>query len=441
MTSIQKESPRQRERAAGLSRWAIDLRPLGAVAYRRLWIGNSVSVYGFQFTAVAVPVEMYALTQDSFWVGMLGVAGLVPLLIFGLWGGAAADAIDRRRLLLTSSVVAWVMTLALLAQALLKVGSPPLLLALVALQSAAFAVSSPTRQAIIPRLVPAELVPAANTLNFTTYQAGMVLGPLTAGLIFASWGTQVALPAAYTVDAVLFTVSLWATWRLPPLPPKHAGSEAGEAGRRTEALGLRSVVDGIRYLTTTPVLMLSFAIDIIAMVLAMPRALFPEVAQERFGGGAAIGWLFSAISIGSVLGGLTSGWIGRVRRQGLALVAAVVAWGVAVALAGLARQLWLVVALLALAGVADLVSAVFRQSILLTYAPDRMRGRLQGVHTTVVAGGPRMGDLRAGAMATAFGVTFSWVGGGLAAAVLAVVLAVAFPALVRYRVAASETKG
>ncbi|HEX6967563.1 MAG TPA: MFS transporter [Micromonosporaceae bacterium] len=417
-----------------MSRWAIDIRPLRASAYRRLWLGTSVSMYGYQFTAVAVPVEMYALTRDSIWVGAIGMAGLVPLVVFGLWGGAAADAVDRRRLLLASSIVAWLMTVGLLMQAVLGLNSPPLLLALVALQSAAFAVSSPARQAIIPRLVPTELVPAANTLSFTTSQASLVLGPLTAGLIFAGWETGVALPLAYAADALLFTASLWATWRLPPMPP-------AAVAERATALGLRSVVDGIRYLATTPVLLLSFAIDIIAMVLAMPRALFPEVAQEWFGNGAAIGWLYSAISIGSVLGGLTSGWIGRVRRQGLALVLAVVAWGLAVAAAGLARQLWLIVALLALAGVADLVSAVFRQSILLTYAPDQLRGRLQGVHITVVAGGPRLGDLRAGVMATAFGVGISWVGGGLAAAILAVLLAAAFPALRRYRVETTVSTG
>jgi MFS family permease len=393
-----------------------------------MWVGNAVSFYGYQLTAVAVPVEMYELTSDSFWVGLLGVAGLVPLLVFGLWGGAIADAMDRRRLLLVSSTLMWAATVGLLVQALLGVGSPVLLLALVAVQATAFAVSSPTRQAIIPRLVPIEQVPAANTLGFTTSNAGMVLGPLTAGLIFAAWRSGVALPVAYGVDALLFTVTLWATLRLPPVPPEN-----GVAGG-ARAAGLRSIADGLRYLATTPVLLLSFAIDLIAMVLAMPRSLFPQVAVERFGGGAAIGYLFSAIAIGSVLGGLTSGWIGRVRRQGLALVVAVVAWGIAVAFAGLAHELWLVVALLAVAGAADLVSAVYRQSMLQTYAPDQMRGRLQGVFTVVVAGGPRLGDLRAGAMAGAYGVPIAWVGGGFGAAALAVVLALVFPALLRYSV-------
>ncbi|GAA4693589.1 MFS transporter [Phytohabitans rumicis] len=405
-------------------RWAIDLRPLRVTAYRRMWLGNAISFFGFQLTAVAVPVEMFDITDDSFWVGLLGVAGLVPLLIFGLWGGAVADAVDRRLLLIASSTLMWASTLGLLVQALLGAGSPHLLLGLVAVQSAAFAISSPTRQAIIPRLVGPDLVPAANTLGFTTTSGSAVVGPLAAGLIFATFGTETGLPIAYGVDALLFTVSFWATVRLPPVPP------TGEH----RSMGLRSVVDGIRYLTTTPVLLLSFAIDLIAMVLAMPRALFPEVAQERFGGGSAVGWLYSAIALGSLLGGLTSGWIGRVRRQGVALVAAVVGWGVAVGIAGLVHHLWLVVALLAAGGAADLVSGVYRQSILQTYAPDRLQGRLQGVFITVVAGGPRLGDLRVGAMAGAWGIPIAWAGGGFAAAALALVLVLAFPALLRYQV-------
>ncbi|GAB1644736.1 MFS transporter [Krasilnikovia sp. MM14-A1259] len=406
----------------------IDTRPLGVLAFRRMWLGNGVSFFGYQFTAVAVPVQMFADTGSSAWVGLLGVAGLVPLLIFGLWGGAAADVVDRRRLLLASSTLAWLATVGLLAQAVMHVGSAWLLLALTAVQSAGFAVSSPARQSIVPRIVPGELVPAANTLAYTTTTVGGVLGPLTAGLIFGTFATGTGVTVAYAVDALLFTISFWATWRLPPIPPLvHA------AGEPRPTAGLRGIADGLKFLVTKPVLLLSFAVDIVAMVFAMPRALFPEVAADRFGGGAAVGWLFSAIALGSVVGGLTSGWIGRVRRQGLALIVAVVGWGVAVGLSGLARSLWLMVLLLAVGGAADLVSAVYRQSILQTYAPDRLRGRLQGVFTVVVAGGPRLGDLRAGATADLVGPTASWVGGGFLAAGLAVVLALVFPALQRYR--------
>ena len=408
--------------------WVIDIRPLRVAAYRRMWIGNGVSFFGFQFTSVAVPVQMYAVTGSSAWVGLLGIAGLVPLLIFGLWGGAAADVVDRRRLLLASSTLAWLATVGLLAQALLGTRSGHLLLALTAVQSAGFAISSPTRQAIIPRIVPAGLVPAANTLAYTTTTAGGVLGPLAAGLIFGAATTGAGITVAYLVDAVLFTVSFWATWKLPPIPPV-----AHDPEQEKPTAGLRGIVDGLRFLVTQPVLLLSFAVDIIAMVFAMPRALFPEVAEDRFGGGASVGWLFSAIAIGSVVAGLTSGWIGRVRRQGVALVVAVVGWGVAIGFSGFAHQLWLMVLLLAVGGAADLVSAVYRQSILQTFAPDRLRGRLQGVFIVVVAGGPRLGDMRAGGTAALAGPTWSWAGGGFAAAGLAVVLALAFPTLLRYR--------
>jgi MFS family permease len=404
-----------------LRRLAIDTTPLRQPDFRRLFLGQGVSFVGFQVTAVAVPVQVYAISRSSFWVGVLGLVGLVPLVVFGLWGGAVADAVDRRWLLLVSSAVTWLVTLALLAQAVAGLDSLALILALVAVQSAAFAVSSPTRNAIIPRLLAARLVPAANTLNFTVTNVGTVAGPLLAGLVIARSG----FAAAYAIDAVLFTVALYAAVRLPALPPVAAADQVARPG-------LRSVVDGLRFIAGKPVLLMSFAVDIVAMVFAMPRALFPEVAETRFGGGEAVGWLFAAIAIGAVLGGLSSGWIGRVRRQGVALTAAIVGWGMAVALSGLAQALWLAVALLAVAGAADLVSAVFRQTILQVYAPDEMRGRLQGVFVVVVAGGPRLGDLRAGATAAVAGATFSWVAGGVACAVVVVLVALLVPSFLRY---------
>jgi MFS family permease len=408
------------EQRGWLARHAIDVRPLRHAAYRRLFIGSAVSFFGYQFTAVAVPVQMYALTHSSAWVGYLGIAGLVPLLIFALWGGAVADAMDRRILLLASSLLMWASTLALFAQGLFHADRPLLLLALVAVQSTAFAISAPTRSAIVPRLIPADEVASGNTLNFTMSNVATVAGPLGAGVLIARFPIE----TAYAVDAVLFTVALWAGLRLPALPPESSESSNGR---------LADVLFGLRYLAGTPVLLLSFAVDIAAMVLALPRALFPQVAVERFGGVGAVGWLFSSIAIGSVVAGLTSGWIGRVRRQGVALVSAVVVWGLAVAAAGLAHALWLAVLLLAVGGAADLVSAVYRQTMLQTYAPDELRGRMQGVFTAVVAGGPRLGDLRAGLMA-GLGLTADWVGGGLAAAAVALLLAIVFPALRRYTV-------
>lgn len=406
-------------RGARLGRIAADVRPLRERDFRRLWLGNGVSFIGYQLTAVAVAVQVYDISRSSFYVGLLGIVALVPLIGFGLWGGAVADAVDRRLLLLVASCTMWAVTWALFVQALLGARSVALIFVLVAVQSAGFAVASSTRGAIIPRLLPVELIPAANTLSFTTGMLGSVVGPLIAGVVI---GRGHRYTAAYAIDALLFTVSLYASLRLPRLPP------LGEIVRP----GLRSVLDGLRFIGTQPLLLMSFLVDIIAMVFAMPRALFPEVAETQFGGGPAVGWLYASIALGSVTGGLLSGWIGRIHRQGLALVVAIVVWGVAVAAAGLAHRLWLAVLLLAVAGAADLVSTVYRQTILQTSAPDEMRGRLQGVFIVVVAGGPRLGDLRAGATAAIAGATVSWVAGGVLCAVVVIVVALCVPVFLRY---------
>jgi MFS family permease len=400
-------------------RVAVDVTPLRQPDFRRLFIGQGVAFVGYQVTAVAVPVQMFHITGSSFWVGLIGLAAFIPLVVFGLYGGAVSDAVDRRRLYVASSCLVWAVTGALLVQALLDVDSRWLLLGLVAVQSVGFAMSSPVRGAIVPRLLPREQVPAGNTLTFTMSSVGMVAGPLIAGVVIAN----ADIAWAYAIDAALFTVGLYAALRLPPIPPLGAVTRPG----------VRSVLTGLSFIGTRPVVLFSFVVDIVAMVLAMPRALFPEVAEDRFGGEGAVGWLFAAIAIGAVVGGLMSGWIGRVSRQGLALVVAVGAWGVAVAVAGLARSLWLAVLLLAVAGAADLVSAVYRQTILQTYAPDELRGRMQGVFIVVVAGGPRLGDLRAGAGDALFGTTASWVGGGIACVVVVAAVALFAPSLVRYR--------
>jgi MFS family permease len=407
-----------------LGRLALDLRPMKHRDFRRLWIGQGVSFVGFQVTAVAVPIQIYELTKSSLWVGLLGVANFVPLVVFGLWGGAIADAVDRRALLLISSLVAWAATWMLLAQALLHLHSAPLLLGITAVQSAGFAVSSPTRSAIIPRLVPMYLVPAANTMVYVVSNAGTIAGPLLAALVVH----DVGYAGAYGMDAALFTVGLYAAIRLPALPP----ADAAVAGGPRRSVGLRSVAEGISFISSRPILWMSFVLDLIAMGFAMPRALFPEVAVQRFGGIGNAGWLYAAIAVGAVVGGLASGWVGEVRHQGAACMVAIAAWGVFVALSGLGSTLWLTVVLLAVAGAFDLMSSVYRMTILQTYAPDEMRGRLQGVFTVVVAGGPRLGDLRAGIVAAFVGARASWVGGGIACVIGIVVMGFLAPSFVRY---------
>lgn len=387
---------------------AIDTRPLSAPAFRRTFLGQSAAVVGTVVTEVAVPVQVYDLTRSSLLVGLTGLVGLVPLVAFGLYGGAAADAFDRRRVFMASSLLTWTVTLALLLQSVLGLGSVPLILGLVAVQSGGFAVSSSVLGAIVPALVPTDLVASANALYYTASTVGSVAGPLLAGAVV---GRPHGFDYAYGIDAVLFTAAFYAIVKLPSLPAAS-----------TQRLGLRSVVDGLRFLSGNTVLLMSFAVDIAAMVLAFPQALFPQAAATRFHGG--IGLLYSSIAIGSVVAGLFSGWIGRVRRQGVALTSAVVVWAGAVALAGFAHALWLAVLLLVVAGGADLVSAVYRQTILQTYVPDELRGRLQGVYTSVVAGGPRLGDLRGGAMAAATTLTFAWSGTAVLCAVLVLVAAV-----------------
>ena len=396
---------------------AVDTRPMRIVPYRRLLLGQGTAFIGSMLTQVAVPVQVYSISRSSLYVGFVGLAGLAPIVIFGLYGGAVADAVDRRRLYLWSSLGTWVVTLALLVQTLLDVRNVALILGLVVVQSAMFAVASSARGAIIPRIVPTDLVPAANTLNFTVGNVGQVIGPLIAGVLVS---LHHGFAYAYSIDGLLFLAALYSALRLPSIEPD------GSLGRA----GLRSVLDGLRFIAERPVLVMSFGVDIVAMVLAMPRSLYPEVADERFHG--VVGPLYAAIAIGAVIAGLSSGWIGRVRRQGVALTVAIVGWGACVAISGLARQLWLVVMLLALAGAADLVSAVYRQTILQTYAPDEMRGRMQGVFIAVVAGGPRLGDVRAGATAAATSATFSWVGGGIACMVVVVVAAAVVRPFWRY---------
>ncbi|MFF0228407.1 MFS transporter [Streptomyces sp. NPDC004629] len=405
-------------------RWAMDTRPLRRPAYRRLWSSTIVTAVGSQLTAVAVPKQIYDITHSSAWVGYASLAGLLPMVVFALWGGAVADTVDRRRLLLVTNIGIAVTSLLFWAQAVAGMDSVVVLMVLLAVQQAFFGLNSPARNASIARLVPAEELPAANALGSTVMQTGLVAGPLLAGALIP----VVGLPELYLIDAVALCVTVWAVARLPALPP------LGKAAARRA--GLREVAAGFRYISLHKVLLLSFLADIVAMVFGMPRALFPQLAAETYapyGEGLALGVLFAGIPVGAVLGGLFSGTFSRARRHGWMVIGAVVGWGVAVAGFGLSRNLWIALAFLAAAGVADMVSMVFRGAILLSAATDEMRGRMQGVFTVVVAGGPRLADVLHGTAGSAFGPRAAVVGGGLLVVAVMLVLAAAVPALRRYR--------
>jgi MFS family permease len=402
-----------------------DTRPLRTPAYRRLWGAGVVTVIGAQLSVVAVPAQIYELTGSSAWVGLTGLFGLVPLIVFGLWGGAIADAIDRRTLLLISGAGIALSSLALWVTAASGVGGVWLVLAVFAVQTGFLAVNQPARNAVIPRLLPADQLPAANALNMTVFQVGAIAGPLLAGVLIPVIG----LPTLYLLDAVALLATLWATWRLPPVPPESNGVR-----RRA---GIREIVEGFRYAALHAVLLVSFLIDIVAMAFGMPRVVFPEISQTVFGdppgGGVALGMLFAAIPAGMVVAGLFTGLLHRVRRQGMAVTLAICTWGLGIALFGLTGSLWLAVLFLALAGAGDMVSAVFRMSMLQSVATDEMRGRMQGVFGVVVAGGPRVADLWHGPAAAWWGPGAASSVGGVAVIVGAVVVVLAFPVFWRFR--------
>ncbi len=419
-----------------------DTRPLQEPHFRRLWIANIITVIGAQLTIVAVPAQIYATTGSSAYVGLTGVFGLVPLVVFGLWGGALADVFDRRTLLVITTLGLIGTSALFWAQAALGNENVWLLLGLFSVQQALFGVNQPTRSAVIPRLVPAELLPAANSLSMTVAMAGGIAGPLAAGALIPVLG----LPTLYLVDTVFLFATLGAVVRLPRLPVE------GVVG----APGLRSVVEGFAYLRTQPVLMMSFVVDLIAMVFGMPRALFPEIAHESFegpdAGGLAFALLFAAIPAGAVIGGVLSGWVSRVSAQGRAVVVAIIVWGlamvgfgVAVGIAGASdslRHTMLVVAVLMLVvgGAADISSSAFRTSMLQAAASDAIRGRLQGIFIVVVAGGPRVADVAHGAAAAGVGTAAASAGGGVLVVVGVVAAAVLVPSFVRYRVATAGAR-
>ncbi|MFG3275893.1 MFS transporter [Streptomyces luteogriseus] len=424
-TTEEREPGPRAPRRRGWRRWAMDTRPLRRPAYRRLWGSTIVTAVGSQLTAVAVPKQIYDITGSSAWVGAASLAGLVPLIVFALCGGAIADTMDRRKLLLITNSGIAVTSLLFWLQAFVGLESVGALMLLLAVQQAFWGLNAPARNASIARLVPGDELPAANALGSTVMQTGQVAGPLLAGALIPVIG----LPELYLIDALALCVTVWAVHRLPALPPL-----AGTAVRRA---GVKEIAAGFRYISGHTVLLLSFLADIIAMVLGMPRALFPQLASQTYapyGEGLALGLLFAAIPVGAVLGGLFSGTFSRARRHGWMVIGAVVAWGVAIAGFGLSRSLWVAVAFLALAGVADMVSMVFRGAILLSAATDEMRGRMQGVFTVVVAGGPRLADVLHGTAGSAFGPRTAVAGGGLLVVAVMLVLAAAVPALRRYRV-------
>ena len=410
----------------------LDLTPLRRSRdYRALVTGLGVSVLGNQLTTVAVPFQVYAITRSSLVVGLVSLTQLFPLIFGSLLGGSLVDAMDRRKLLIVVETIGALCSAALALNADLGPRLWPLFL-FPAITAALSGIDSSARNAMLPGLVGMELLPASNAIFQSLFQTGAIVGPAVAGLLLAGAGVHLI----YWIDAVSFLLAVSAVLTMSPQPVPTLGiaGTAGAAGVAPARPGWRSTVEGLRFVRRSQPVQGAYLIDVNAMVFGMPRALFPALAATVFGGGATtVGLLYSAPGVGALLGALTSGWVGRVRRQGLAVICAVLVWGLSIAAFGVAHWLPLALALLAVAGWADVLSAVFRNTIIQFAGPEGMRGRLMGVQMAVVAGGPRLGDLEAGAVATAFGDSVSVVSGGLACIAGALVVAWALPGFTRLR--------
>jgi MFS family permease len=388
----------------------IDLAPLRQSRDLRWLLGGQlVSLLGSQLTAVAIPYQVYRLTHSSLDVGLVSLAQLIPLLLCSSYGGTIIDATDRRKLLIRVEAVMALCSAGLAINTDVGARLWPLFV-LPAIASGLTGIDNPARNAIVPRLVGAEHISTAAAMLQVLNQVGVIVGPAMGGLLLAGAGADFV----YWFDAASFLVAIAAAWAISPQPKSEGATPPG----------LRAMVEGFRFIRHRQGIQGAYLIDINAMVFGMPRALFPAMAVNVFHGGAtAVGFLYAAPGVGALAGALATGWVTRIRRQGLAVIIAVMAWGAAIVAFGLTSVLPLALLFLAIAGWADVISAVLRNTIIQLSTPDRLRGRLAAIQIGVVQGGPRLGDLEAGAVGNAFGNEVSVISGGLACIAGAAILA------------------
>jgi MFS family permease len=388
--------------------------------YRWLWSGQVVNGIGNQITRIALPFQIYVLTGSTLAIAALTFFQLVPILLFALGGGSLADVVDRRRVLMATQAGMAACSLALVLLAL--TGEPPIL----ALFAVAFfaaglsAVDQPARSSSIPRLVPPERLPSAIALNQLNFQMASIVGPAIGGLLIATVG----LPGAYAVDFVTFLASLAALFAIRPLPPLTTATRPG----------LAAIREGLAFTRRRRAILGSFVIDLNAMIFGMPTSLFPVLALDVFGTGpAGFGLMAAAPAAGAFVGALFSGWVRAVERIGLAILLAVAVWGLAITAFGLVTVSFpLALLCLALAGAADVFSAVFRSTLVQLETPDELRGRVMSIHILVVTSGPRLGDIEAAVVASLTTPQFAVVSGGVLCVLGVGVVARRFPELARH---------
>ncbi|MGI5241369.1 MFS transporter [Dactylosporangium sp. CA-139066] len=376
----------------------VDGRPLRRRDFRLLVASGVITMFGSFITIVAVPFQVKQLTGSYVAVGAVGVAELVPMVLSGLWGGAIADAADRRRVILWCEAGMAVCTGGLLVNALLPHPAVWPLYLVAAAVAALDGLQRPSLDALIPRLVPREELTAAAALQGLRYQIGAIAGPAVGGALVVAAG----VPVAYAIDVLTFVASIALLFALRPVPPSEHAERPSLAG----------IARGARFAWSRPELLGTYFVDLTAMFLAMPMALFPFVA-DALHARWALGLLYAALPAGAMLVSLTSGWASRVHRHGLAVLLAAAAWGAAITGFGLARDIWTALAFLVVAGAADMVSGLFRSTIWNQTVPDHLRGRLAGIELLSYSIGPTSAQLRSGVMAGFTGLRTAIVAGGL----------------------------
>jgi MFS family permease len=393
----------------------VDITPLRTSPdFRKLWIGQSISFIGTQSTLVAGAIQVFRLTHSSLAVGGLGAVRIVPLLVLSLYGGALADAVDRRKMMLAADFALMLCSASLAFNASRAHPSLPAIYVLVAIATSMSALGRPSLWAMMPKLVEKDQLMAASALNGIYINLGAVAGPALGGFLIATLG----LTGTYVVDVGSFAASLVSLALIRPMPAAEGAQRAGVA----------SIMEGIRYAKSRPVLMGTYLIDFNAMIFGMPSALFPAIAATRYGGSpSVVGLLYGAPYAGALVGSALSGLAARVHRHGIAITVSVLVWGASMVAFGLARPLVVALACLAAAGLADYISALYRSTIWNVTIPDALRGRLAGLELANVASGPPLGDFEAGVVASLTSVRVSIVSGGLACIVGAAVLAALLP--------------
>ncbi|HEU4387698.1 MAG TPA: MFS transporter [Blastocatellia bacterium] len=401
-----------------LSAFAMDLTPLRTSRdYRLLFLGQFISAFGSAISYVVLPWQIYRLTKSSFAVGMLGLVEFAPMFVMAFVGGALADHLERRRLVLLAEVALMLCSTALAVNSLLETPRTWVLFAVAALFAALWGLHRPAIESLTPRLVEPHQIPAVAALSSLRYSFNFIIGPAIGGVIAVSLGAAVA----FGVDAASFAVSVATLLLMRPV--------AVPAG--AERASLRSVVQGLKYARSRQELLGTYLIDLNAMFFGMPMALFPAIA-ERFGG-ASVGLFYAMPAVGSLIMTVTSGWTSRISRHGLAITLAAAVWGLAVIAFGIAGSLWLALGFLALAGGADMVSGLFRMTIWNQTIPDHLRGRLASIEMISYMTGPFLGNAEAGLVASAFGLRASVVSGGVLCVLGSGLLALLLPEFIRYR--------